>query len=268
MKFFWRIEISTVSISETKVWFVGAGPGDPELLTVKGQRLIRSADLVLYAGSLVPEKMTYDAKPGARIVDSSCMTLGETHALLRNTVRSGGMAVRLHTGDPSLYGAVREQAVLLDMENIPWDIVPGVSVAFAAAASAHVSFTVPETCQSLIITRLSGRTKVPEREQLRLLAAHRAALAIYLSAADVEGLQKELRLAGLEEEVVVIIAHQIGWKGECIKRSSIARLVEDARDMGITRQTVFLVLPGENGIKRNSRLYAEDFQHGFRSHPK
>lgn len=253
-----------MSTSEPLVWFVGAGPGDPELMTLKGERLIRSADLILYAGSLVPEIMTRGAKAGAKVLDSSPMTLQETHALLRDTARGGGTAVRLHTGDPSLYGAVREQAALLDIENIPWAVVPGVTAAFAAAASARVGFTVPETCQTLIITRLSGRTKVPERERLRLLAAHHAALAVYLSAPDVSGLRDELRLAGLDEETTVIIAHRVGWSGERIKKSSIARLVEDARDMGITRQTVFLALPGENAGNRESRLYAPDFCHGYR----
>ena len=253
-----------MSVSEPMVWFVGAGPGDPELMTLKGLRLIRSADLILYAGSLVPECMTHEAKPGARVLDSSPMTLQETHALLRDTARTGKMAVRLHTGDPSLYGAVREQAALLDIENIPWGVVPGVSAAFAAAASACVSFTVPEVCQTLIITRLSGRTRVSEREQLRLLAAHRTAMAVYLSTAEVEELQAELLLAGLDGKTVVIIAHRVGWSGERIKKSVISRLAADVRDMGLTRQTVFLILPGEKAGNRESRLYAADFCHGFR----
>lgn len=251
-------------ISTGVVWFVGAGPGDPELLTIKAQKLIQAADLILYAGSLVPKAMTRGAKPDARLLDSASMTLQETHALLRDTARSGKMAVRLHTGDPSLYGAVREQAALLDVEHIPWGIVPGVTAAFAAAAAGRVSFTVPEVCQTLIITRLSGQTKVPESEQLRLLAEHRTALAVYLSASNVSGLCKELRLAGLEEHTTVIIAHRVGWEGECIRKSSISRLEEDAQDMCITRHTVFLILPGENAENRESRLYAADFCHGFR----
>ena len=160
-----------------KVYFIGAGPGDPELLTLKGRRLICEADLVLYAGSLVPPELVACAKASARVEDSAPLCLEETHALMRDCALSGGMVARVHTGDPSLFGAVREQARLLDADGIPWEIVPGVSAAFAAAAAGKVSFTVPETTQSLIVTRLDGRTPVPEKERLKELAAHGASLA-------------------------------------------------------------------------------------------
>ncbi|RLB13792.1 MAG: cobalt-precorrin-4 C(11)-methyltransferase, partial [Deltaproteobacteria bacterium] len=166
---------------QAKVYFIGAGPGDPELMTVKGQRLIREADLVLYAGSLVPRAVVACAKKGAKVADSSSMTLDQTHALLMETVRRGGTTARVHTGDPSLYGAIREQILLLERDGVEYEVVPGVSVAFAAAARAGISFTLPEITQTLILTRIEGKTPVPEKEHLKKLSAHGCSIAIYLS---------------------------------------------------------------------------------------
>ena len=154
------------------VSFVGAGPGDPELLTIKGRKAIEEASLVLYAGSLVPPDVVACAAPGVPVVDSAPLTLEQCHDLVRRTALAGGPVARVHTGDPSLYGALREQARLLDQDGIPWRVIPGVTAACAAAAAAGVTFTVPEVTQSLIITRMEGRTPVPEREALHLLAAH------------------------------------------------------------------------------------------------
>ena len=247
----------------SKVYFIGAGPGDPELITVKGTRLIAEADLVLYAGSLVPPQVVAGAKPNARVVDSAPLNLQETHALLAETVRGGGMAARVHTGDPSLYGAVREQVRLLDAEGIAWEMVPGVTAAFAAAAQAGVSFTQPDGTQSLIVTRLAGRTPVPEAEGLAALAAHGSAMAVYLSATDAEGVQRELLAAGHAPDTPVVVAHRVGWPDQRILRAPLEKLAENVRAAGITRQTVFLLLPGEN-VRGVSRLYAADFAHGFR----
>ncbi len=253
-------------MTETRiqVWFVGAGPGDPELITVKGQRLVREADLVLYAGSLVPEAVVTGVKPSADVVDSAPMTLAETHACILRTVRAGGMVVRLHTGDPSLYGAIREQMALLHAEGVTCAVVPGVSAGFAAAAAAAASLTVPERSQSVIITRLEGRTPVPATEKLRDLARHRCALAIYLSAADPEGMVEELRAGGLEEETSIIAAYRVGWPEQRVIPTSLGRLCATVREHGLTRQTVFLVLPGEDGAAHCSRLYDAAFAHGYR----
>lgn len=260
-----NFEAETEAAGKPQVWFIGAGPGDPELLTVKGQRLIAEADLVLYAGSLVPPAVVAGAKPGARVVDSAPLTLEETHALLRETAQNGGMAARVHTGDPTLYGAIREQMHLLDAEKIRYAVVPGVTAGFAAAAASAASLTVPEASQSFIITRLEGRTPVPETEQLRHMAAHRCAMAIYLSAADPEGIVTELRAGGLEETVTVIAAYRVGWPDQKLFHTTIGELVSTVRDNGLQRQTVFLVLPGEDGETRFSKLYAADFLHGFRN---
>lgn len=247
-----------------KVFFIGAGPGDPELMTIKGQRIIKQSDLVLYAGSLVPKEVVDCAKKGARIVDSSTMTLEETHALMVETVKTGDLVARVHTGDPSLYGAVKEQMVLLDKDGIPYEVVPGVTVAFAAAAAAKVSFTLPEKTQTLIFTRLAGRTPVPEKEQLKDLARHKTSLAIYLSAANTARIVEELIFAGYEEDTPIVLAYRVGWPDEIILSSPLSELVETVKNHDIKRQAVFLILPGQEEEKTFSKLYSPDFRHGFR----
>lgn len=246
-----------------RVFFIGAGPGDPELLTLKGQRLIREADLVLYAGSLVPPEVVACAKEGARVEDSSPLCLEETHALMRDCALGGGMVARVHTGDPALYGAVREQARLLDADGIPWEVVPGVSAAFAAAAAGKVSFTVPEVTQSLVITRLEGRTPVPERERLRKLAAHGSSLALYLSASEPDRIQAEL-LAALPPDTPILCAYRVGRPDQRMAWARVDTLADLIREQGFTRQTVFLVLPGQSCTDDRSKLYDAAFTHGRR----
>ncbi len=251
-------------VGEPTVWFVGAGPGDPELITVKGQRLIAEADLVLYAGSLVPRAIVDQARPGAEVVDSAPLNLEETHACIMRTVSSGGRVARVHTGDPSLYGAIREQMFLLDAEGVRYGVVPGVSAGFAAAAATATSLTVPDVSQSFIITRMEGRTPVPEAERLRTMARHRCAMAIYLSAANPQGLVDELRAGGLEDAVPVIAAYRVGWPEQRIVHTTVGGLCDAVRAYGLNRQTVFLVLPGEDGSARFSKLYDATFPHGYR----
>jgi precorrin-4/cobalt-precorrin-4 C11-methyltransferase len=247
------------------VWFVGAGPGDPELITVKGRRLLAEADFILYAGSLIPRAMVAGAKPAARIADSSSLTLEETHALLSASAHAGETAVRLHTGDGGLYGAMREQKLLLDALGVPNAVVPGVSAAFAAAAAAGVSFTVPETTQSLVMTRLHGRTPVPEGQRIRDYARQGGSLAIYLSAGDPDALAGELRAGGLPEKTPVVVAARVSWPEERIVRTTLADLARTMDCEDLSRQTIILVLPGEGPAHSPpSRLYAKDFQHGYR----
>jgi precorrin-4/cobalt-precorrin-4 C11-methyltransferase len=247
-----------------KVWFIGAGPGDPELVTLKGQRLIASADLVIYAGSLVPAEIIRWARPDAEVVDSSSLHLEEIHCLMRKTAASGGVVARVHTGDPSLYGALREQTTLLDADGIAYGVVPGVTAAFAAAAAAAVSLTVPETTQSFAITRLSGRTTVPDRQGVRELAAHGGSLAVYLSGTEVEKLAGELRAAKLPEHTPILAAYRVGWPGEKLIRTTLAGLEEVFREETPHRQWVFLVLPGAKEQAAASRLYDRNFSHAFR----
>jgi precorrin-4/cobalt-precorrin-4 C11-methyltransferase len=247
-----------------KVFFIGAGPGDPELITVKGLKRIQCADLVLYAGSLVPREVVAEAKPTAEVVDSAPLTLEETHALMTETVAGGGIVARVHTGDPALYGAVAEQAALLEAANIDYEIIPGVTSACAAAAAAKVSFTAPETVQSLVITRLPGRTSVPEAQSVRRFAATGAALAVYLSGTMAGELQAELLAGGLAPGTPVVVARQVGQQEEVVVHTDIAGLTEAAAAAGAGRQTLFLVLPGLDAQAARSRLYHPGFGHGRR----
>lgn len=257
-----------------RVWFIGAGPGAPDLITLRGHRLIAEADLVLYAGSLVSLEVLGHAKFDATLRDSSSMTLEETHALIREFAQRGQNTARVHTGDPALYGALLEQTRLLDRDGIPWSVVPGVSAAFAAAAASGQSFTLPEARQTLIITRLPGKTPMPEGENLRSLAATGAALAVYLSAEHVSELQSGLLAAGLPPDTKVIVGHRVSWPDESVAATPLADLTDFVRRAGLSRQTMFLVLPGETLDPQTnaasdpgtvSRLYAPDFAHGFRN---
>lgn len=251
-----RSAVGTVS-------FIGAGPGDPELLTIKGRNALAAAALVLYAGSLVPEALLAYAAPRARKVNSAPLTLEECHALMRETALAGKAVARLHTGDTSLYGALREQVALLDRDGIPWRVIPGITAACAAAAAAGVTFTVPEVTQSLVITRMPGRTPMPAGERLRDLAAHGTSLAVYLSSQLVEEMQAEL-LQCLPPETPVICAYSVGWPRQQIHRTTLADVSRCVREKNLHRQTVFLVLPGLNAAGAPSRLYDAGFSHGWR----
>lgn len=246
------------------VTFVGAGPGDPDLMTIKGRKAIEQAALVLYAGSLVPREVVACAPPNAMVVDSAPLNLEQCHALVRATALEGRAVARVHTGDPSLYGALREQAALLDADGIPWRVVPGVTAACAAAAAAGITFTVPEVTQSLIISRLEGRTPVPPREHLHLLAQHGASMAVYLSAASAQALQDELSRS-LPPETEIFCAHMVSWPEEQLHWTTLGELAQCITRHNLTRQTVFLVLPAESREGAPSRLYAADFSHGYRT---
>lgn len=250
------------------IMFVGAGPGDPELITVKGQRLIAGADRIVYAGSLVPEALLEARKADAEVFNSASLSLEETHGLLVEAHRRGHRVVRLHTGDPSLYGAIQEQMELLDREGIPYGVVPGVSAVFAAAAALRQELTLPEASQTLILTRMEGRTPVPERERLETLASHRATLAIYLSVQNIEKVAE-----GLSEhyppETPVVVAYRVGWPDEAFVEGTLADIAQRVQGAGIKRQALILV--GDvfgvraRGLAARSKLYDETFDHGYRS---
>ncbi|MDR3362494.1 MAG: precorrin-4 C(11)-methyltransferase [Desulfovibrio sp.] len=245
------------------VSFVGAGPGDPELLTVKGRKAIVEAGLVLYAGSLVPPEIVACASAGARIADSAVLTLEQCHSLVCEAALAGQAVARVHTGDPSLFGALLEQTELLDRDGIPWRVIPGVTAACAAAAAGGVSFSVPEITQSLIICRMAGRTPVREAERPGALAAHGASLAVYLSGHTAGELQEEL-LTALPGDTPVLCAHQVGWPQEELVWTTIVGMADVVAERYLEQQTVFLVLPGQGKKARPSRLYDKTFSHSFR----
>ncbi len=245
-----------------KVYFIGAGPGDPDLITVKGKKIIENADLIIYAGSLVP-KQIIRPKKGAKVIDSSSMTLEQIYSEMVSKVKEGGIVARIQSGDPSIYGALNEQIRLLEKDGIPYEIIPGVTAAFALSAKAKISLTVPEISQSVIFTRISGRTPVPERESLRSLSSHRSVLAIYLSGSYSSSVKEELLKGGYPEDTDVIIGYRIGWEEEKIIKCKIKDMDEVVKKEGIKRQAVFLVIP-KRERETYSKLYDPRFKHGFR----
>jgi precorrin-4/cobalt-precorrin-4 C11-methyltransferase len=249
------------------VLFVGAGPGDPELITVKGRNALEAADLVVYAGSLVPEDLLAWTRPGTPAINSASMALEEIVGTMAQAHRSGKRVVRLHTGDPSLYGAVFEQVAALDKLGIPYRIIPGVSAAFAAAAALGIEYTLPEVAQTLILTRVAGRTPVPASEDLAGLAAHRTSMAIYLSVGQIEAVTATLA-AAYGEQAPCAVVYRASLPGEKVIRTCLKELVERVRAERITRQALIIVGRvleiGPQDLKAKSKLYDRDFEHGFR----
>jgi precorrin-4/cobalt-precorrin-4 C11-methyltransferase len=249
------------------VLFVGAGPGDPELITVKGRNALEAADLVVYAGSLVPEDLLAWTRPGTPAINSASMALEEIVGTMAQAHRSGKRVVRLHTGDPSLYGAVFEQVAALDKLGIPYRIIPGVSAAFAAAAALGIEYTLPEVAQTLILTRVAGRTPVPASEDLAGLAAHRTSMAIYLSMGQIEAVAATLA-AAYGEQAPCAVVYRASLPGEKVIRTCLKELVERVRAERITRQALIIVGRvleiGPQDLKAKSKLYDRDFEHGFR----
>ncbi|MFP4083523.1 MAG: precorrin-4 C(11)-methyltransferase [Desulfonatronovibrio sp.] len=245
-----------------KVYFIGAGPGDPELITVKGLNIIKQADLIIYAGSLVPGQL-FENCEAERIIDSSGLTLEQTHALMTEACSQNWITARVHTGDPSIFGTIHEQAALLQKHNIPFEIIPGVTAAFAAAARAGVCFTLPGINQSLIITRAPGRTRVPPSQDLEKMAATGSSIAVYLSATLAESVESKLLKGGLDRQTSVIIGWKVGWPDEVIIKTSLEKLALTVKERNISGQAVFLILPGSKEGQR-SKLYHPGFSHKFR----
>lgn len=256
-------------MAEGKVIFIGAGPGDPKLLTIKGKEALESADVVIWAGSLVNKDILAYARKDARIIDSAELALPAIAAEMIAAARAGKTVVRAHTGEPSLYGAIAEQIEILDKENIPIEIIPGVSSAFAAAASLHIEYTLPDVSQTLIFTRRSGRTPVPEPESLRALASHRASMVIFLSIGMISDVVQELVAGGYPETTPAAVVYRASWPDEKRVVGTLATIAEQVQEAGIARQALILVgeAVGRN-IKSASKLYDAGFSHGFRTAEK
>lgn len=247
------------------VYFVGAGTGAVDLITVRGMRLLEKADVIIYAGSLVNPQLLEYAKETCEIHNSAKLTLEEVILLMKQAEKEGKMTVRLHTGEPSIYGAVREQMDLLDQCKIVYESCPGVSACFGAAASLNLEYTLPDISQSLIITRMEGRTKVPEKESIESFAAHQTSMAIYLSTGMLEELGRRLVAGGYKKDTPAALVYKATWPEEEAYICTVATLAKTAKMHGITKTA--LVIVGEAVTHRQygkSRLYAADFSTEYR----
>ncbi|GGJ58682.1 precorrin-4/cobalt-precorrin-4 C11-methyltransferase [Anoxybacillus voinovskiensis] len=250
------------------IYIVGAGPGDPELITVKGMLLLQRADAIFYTDSLVNDALLQYAKKEAEIVQTAGMHLEQIVTQMVERVKEGKTVVRLHTGDPSIYGATLEQIALLKKEGIKVEIVPGVSSVFAAAAAAQVELTVPDLTQTVILTRAEGRTPVPEKEKLAELAKHHCTIALFLSATLTKKVTNALLEAGWSEDTPVVVVYKATWPDEKIIRATVGTLDEAMRTNGIRQHALILagwaLDPAIIERSYRSKLYDKTFTHGYR----
>lgn len=245
------------------VHFIGAGPGDPELLTIKGKKLIDGADVIIYAGSLVNKEILKDAKKDAEIYNSASMTLEEVLDVMKRGEELKKQVVRVHTGDPSIFGAHREQMDALERMGIAYDVVPGVSSFLAAAAALKKEYTLPGVSQSVILTRMEGRTPMPEGEGLKELAKHHATMIIFLSVGMMDKLCGELR-GEYREDTPVAVVYKASWPDEKIVRGTLADIASRVREAGITKTALTVVGDFLGNDYELSKLYDKHFTHEFR----
>ena len=246
------------------VHFVGAGPGAPDLITLRGAKLLQEADVVIYAGSLVNPALLEGCRPGCETHDSARMTLDEVLQVMERAEAEGKTTVRLHTGDPSLYGAIREQIDFLRERGIAFDVTPGVSSLFGASAALGAEFTLPGVSQSLIVTRLAGRTGVPESEALDALARHGASMALFLSSGMLERVQERLLAGGYAPDTPAALVYKATWPEERCVRCTVGTLARAGRDAMIARTALVLVGRFLDAPYEKSRLYDPAFTTGYR----
>ena len=250
------------------IHFVGAGCGAPDLITVRGAKLLSEADVVIYAGSLVNPKLLEYCKEGCEIHDSAYMTLEQVIEVMRKAETEGKTTVRLHTGDPSIYGAIREQFDALDPLGIAYDVCPGVSAFSGAAASLKAEYTLPDVSQTVMITRMEGRTPVPEKEKLRSLAAHQTTMCLFLSTGLLEGLQTELMAGGFSPDTPAAIVYKASWPEEKIVRCRLCELAEKATENNLTKTALIVVGYFLGDRYERSKLYDPGFTTEFREATK
>ena len=264
-----------MSENKGRVYFVGSGPGDPELITVKAKRIICEADVVIYADSLVPPEIAGFAKHGADVYGSKSMALPEIMGIVLSAVSEGKTVARVQSGDPSIYGAILEQMRILEEAEVDYEIVPGVSAAFAAAAVLKTELTVPEVSQTIIMTRAEGRVAMPPKEQLQDLASHGCTLAIFLSITRMTKIVRELNDAGYPLDTPVAVVYRVGWPEEKVIRGTLVDIAAKVRDSKINRQALVMVGEAMNPDLRSpeyvaqkqsasSHLYSETYTHLFR----
>jgi precorrin-4/cobalt-precorrin-4 C11-methyltransferase len=249
-----------------QVYFIGAGPGDIELLTIKAKKIIEQADVIIYADSLISPEVCQFARHDARIYKSASLTLEETTGIIVKTVEQGKIVARLQSGDPSIYGAIGEQMMALDEKGIQYEVIPGVSSLFAAAASLKAELTMPEKSQTVIITRLEGRTPVPAPENLRSLAEHGATIALFLSVALAQEAVAELIQGGYTPDTPAALVYKASWKDEIIIRTTLDELPGHIKKSGIKKQGLILVgkFLDRSDKELRSKLYDGNFSHEYR----
>ena len=247
-----------------KVWFIGAGPGSPDLLTIRGAKLIGEADVVVWARSLVHEGVLEHAAAGAEVVESTTIPLEGVRELYQRAVAEDLTVARVHSGDPSLYGAVMEQIELCEEMGLAWQIVPGVSSLGAAAAAIGRELTVPEVSQSVILTRRASRTPMPNNEDIKGFARHGTTMAIFLSAAKPRALQEDLLDGGYAPQTPCAVVYRASWPDEEVIECRLEELADRIREAGFTRQALILVGPGLGAGGTRSHLYSPAFSHMFR----
>ena len=250
------------------VHFVGAGPGAPDLITRRGAALLEEADVVVYAGSLVNPALLGLCPEGCRVYNSASMTLEEVLEVMIPASENGEEVVRLHTGDPCLYGAIREQMDVLREKSIPFDVTPGVSSFCAAAGAVEGEYTLPGVSQSVIITRMAGRTPVPERESIPALAAHGATMVIFLSAGMLDKLQEQLLQGAYTPATPAALVYKASWPEERVVRCSLGELAQKGREHSISKTALVLVGEFLAGDYQRSKLYDPAFTHGYREASK
>ena len=257
------VAIDRKYLREGHIEIVGAGPGDPDLVSVRGRKMLERADLILYAGSLVPKALTDCHKPGAVVRSSADMALEEQCLLMKQYYDEGKYIVRLHTGDPCIFGAIQEQMAFFDANNMHYHITPGISSFLAAAAELQSQFTIPERCQTIILTRGEGRTPMPEKEQLHLLARSQSTMCIFLSAAIVDDVQREL-LQEYPEDTPVAACYHLTWPDQKIYRGKLKDLAKIVHDNHLTLTTMLVVGDSIDNRQGLSELYSKHFTHLFR----
>lgn len=246
------------------VHFVGAGPGAEDLITVRGQRLLQEADIIIYAGSLVNPGLLKNAKEGCKIYDSAYMTLDDVLNVIFDAEEKGLMTVRLHTGDPSIYGAIKEQMDGLDTKNIEYDVCPGVSSMSGVASALKVEYTLPDVSQTIIITRAEGRTEVPEKESLKSMACHKATMLLFLSSSLADKVKADLIEGGYEPTTPVAVVYKATWPDQRILHTTLENLPEDMKKESITKTAMIVVGHVLNSDYKLSKLYDPTFSTEFR----
>lgn len=245
------------------VYFIGAGPGDPELLTIKGKKIIDSADVIIYAGSLVNRKVLKDIKSGAKVYNSATMHLEEVIEVMKEAEKKNLMTARVHTGDPAIFGAHREQMDALEREGIEFCVIPGVSSFVAAAAALKKEYTLPEVTQSIILTRMEGRTPMPEKESIEAFAKHQATMVIFLSANRIEELVEQLQTS-YPVDTPIALVYKASWPEEKIIQGNLGNIAELVRKANITKTGLIVVGRFLGDQYALSKLYDKHFSHEYR----